>query len=438
MSHNQHVTAGGPEARRIAQTILEPRHFTEFRCIGAECEDTCCDGWAVGVDKPTYEKYRDFADPKWRSAFEQLVIIRPADATDQDYARIQLDNSRCPFLSEGLCRIHKELGEDYLPLACATFPRVWNVVDQVLEISLDMACPEAARVALLKPEPMSFQEKPIDAMHSRWLSGGFVDTSNTDYPGKPYAYLPMSRAFVVRLLQHRALPVWKRLLILGFFCEKLQETASGHDGSQIPKLIAAFDQAIAAGAFDVVLDQLSAPLQLRLETVVEIILARITSDFTHRRFLESYKEFMEGLEWGTDTSMQQLSARYLALRERYYRPFLDAHSYILEHYLMNYVQRSLFPFGPQETTYSLGVRRVRRSIRDAYMLLAVQYAIVETLLIGLTGFYREAFSPEHAIRVISASTRTFEHSLTFSEHLLQALEAKRLNSVQGAAVLIKG
>ncbi len=29
-----------------------------FICIGAECEDTCCKGWKIGIDKDSYRAYR--------------------------------------------------------------------------------------------------------------------------------------------------------------------------------------------------------------------------------------------------------------------------------------------------------------------------------------------------------------------------------------------
>ncbi|HVP46520.1 MAG TPA: flagellin lysine-N-methylase [Bryobacteraceae bacterium] len=423
---------------RTPARILEPGHFARFRCIGADCEDTCCDGWAVPVDRAAYEKYRDCTDPEWRASFEKLVTIQPANPTDHDYARIRLETTTCPFLSDGLCSIQKSFGEDYLPATCASFPRVWNIVDQVLEASLDLGCPEAARVVLLGPEPMSFVEKPMDGRDLQMMSAGAVDTSCGGHHGKPYRHLLPSRAFAVRLLQNRALALWKRLLILGFFCDKLQEMGSSKDEPQIPGIIQAYDEAVLAGSFDAMLDGLSPHLSLRIETVVELIVARITSDFTNRRFLQCYKELMDGLHWGNDSTMDQITSRYGAVHARYVAPFLATHSYMLEHYLVNRVYRGLFPLGPQESTSTLRVQHAQRSIHDEFMLLAVHYAIIETLLVGVAGLYTNAFASEHVIRVIYSSTRTLEHSLTFSQRVIQVLEEKGLNSVQGAAVLIKG
>jgi lysine-N-methylase len=145
---------------------------------------------------------------------------------------------------------------------------------------------------------------------------------------------------------------------------------------------------------------------------------------------------MDGLEWGPDSTMEQLSSRFLAAHTQYCAPFLATHSHMLEHYLVNYACRSLFPFGPQESTYGLGGQH-RHSIHNEFMLMSVHYAIIETILVGVAGFYKEAFAAEHVIRVIYTATRTFEHSLPFHERVIQALDEKSLNSVHGAAVLIK-
>lgn len=31
--------------------ILVPEYLDEFSCIGGACEDTCCAGWNITVDK---------------------------------------------------------------------------------------------------------------------------------------------------------------------------------------------------------------------------------------------------------------------------------------------------------------------------------------------------------------------------------------------------
>jgi lysine-N-methylase len=141
------------------EKLLQPGYFDAFQCIGSACEDTCCVGWIVHVDKSTFDKYQKCSDPECGTSLRTLITINENSSNDDDYAKIAFNEPGCPFLSESLCSIQQRLGEEYLSNMCATYPRVMNRVDEVLQRSLDLSCPEAARVALLDPKPMEFSEQ---------------------------------------------------------------------------------------------------------------------------------------------------------------------------------------------------------------------------------------------------------------------------------------
>lgn len=35
-----------------------PDYYKEFVCIADQCEDTCCTGWQIVIDKKSLKKYR--------------------------------------------------------------------------------------------------------------------------------------------------------------------------------------------------------------------------------------------------------------------------------------------------------------------------------------------------------------------------------------------
>ena len=37
--------------------ITIPDYYKEFECIADKCEDTCCAGWQIVIDKETLKKY---------------------------------------------------------------------------------------------------------------------------------------------------------------------------------------------------------------------------------------------------------------------------------------------------------------------------------------------------------------------------------------------
>ena len=111
-----------------APSVRQPQYFDRFRCIGAECEDTCCQGWGVPVDSETWEKYQSPLDFRiGDKPLSSLVEINPASSSAIDYAKIRLEGTKCPALEEGLCSIQQALGEAYIPALCSTYPRVLNI-----------------------------------------------------------------------------------------------------------------------------------------------------------------------------------------------------------------------------------------------------------------------------------------------------------------------
>jgi lysine-N-methylase len=415
---------------------LQPRSYHAFRCIGADCEDTCCVGWIVNIDKLTFEAYQRCDDPELGPRLHDLVTINPASNSADNYARIDLSGPGCPFLSEGLCSIQNKLGQQYLSIMCTTYPRVMNVVDDVLQRSLDLSCPEAARLVLLDPSPIEFDEdegRPNDARLGH-LSALRTSDENS---AKPYRHFREIRGFVIWLLQYRAYPVWKRLAILGSFCDQLHESATAGRHSEILEAVEAYRDAVHGDLFDQALGTHCARPADQLEMVLELIVGRIGSDYTPPRFLACYQEFMQGMEWTAESSMDDIGRNYASIFSQHYAPFMSRHEYMLEHYLVSYVHRTLFPLGPQESNRDLSVHHVANTIRDQCLLMMVHYAIVQTMLIGLAGYHKAQFDTGHAIKAIQSSSKTFEHSLTFPGSALQTLADKGVKTCAGLAILVR-
>ena len=191
------------------------------------------------------------------------------------------------------------------------------------------------------------------------------------------------------------------------------------------------------GLFNESLGQLQPRPVSQLETVVELIVSRISSDFTSLRFRECYQDFMHGLEWTPESSMDDIGRRYTAAHSQYYAPFMSRHEYMLEHYLVNYAHGKLFPFGPQETSQNLSVEKVINTIGKQYMLMATNYAIIKTVLIGIAGFTKTDFSSAHVIKVVQSCAKTFEHSVAFPARALEILSEHGMQSSVSMAMLIQ-
>ena len=148
--------------------VFVPTYFDKFRCIADKCPDTCCIGWEVEVDDDTAGNYAQIPG----TLGDELRAHLTKDA--EGALCFPLDGARCPFLDgEGLCRIHRELGQEYTSLTCREHPRFTEDFGTLLETSLSASCPEAARLLLADHAPLSFAEETLpdtDEEEDAWLA----------------------------------------------------------------------------------------------------------------------------------------------------------------------------------------------------------------------------------------------------------------------------
>jgi lysine-N-methylase len=420
--------------------------FEAFRCIGAACEDTCCGDWGVSIDRQTYEKYRTCGDPEMRRLFRQLVTISPTQGNDEDYARIALTENRCPFLTEGWCSIQQKLGESYLSNTCSSYPRTVVSIDGTMERSLHLSCPEAARLVLLNAGRYEWQEGIAE------VDGGELDgkvkaesipalnSLRANREGNPYPYFQEMRELILEMLQSCARPRWQRLALLARVVEEIGKIIDGsgtadEQAFETAELIARTRGELQPEGWRFEPVDGKRPL-VQIEAVLELIVARIGSDFTTRRFLECYREFMQGLSWDADTTMEELNARYQEARVQHYEPFMSRHEYLLDNFLVHYVIRTVFPYGYRDSgqlriTYAAG------GVQRQYMLLAAHYAVLQTVLIGMAGYHGQDFGKEHVVKLVQAHAKAFLHSSSYPEKAIQVLSSHGIRSPLEALVLFE-
>lgn len=417
---------------RVYSIYAEPlrqqqsEQYQRFRCIGAACEDTCCDGWQVTVDQSTYEKYQHCSHPVLGSRLQQWVQIQPAPADFNNFAKITLAGSRCPFLSEQLCSIHKELGEDHLGRMCATFPRIINHVSGVVEKSLDLSCPEVARLLLTSPQPAAFREVERDR-NERFDLG--ADSGN------PHLGFWEIRSSLLSLLQNRRYSVPQRLILAGHICEKLDELVTDGQPEATLELLEGFAVGIDAGLYDLHLQACSADASVQLSTVLELMSERIRLDHVSQRFLDLYSQFVEGLNLQPGLPVEEAGQRYAQAYAGRYMPFMAAHEYMLEHYLVYYAYKTLFPFGTNTLNTLLNDERKPQPFTAHYMLMAAFFAVAQSTMVGLAAYYGSAFGSDHVIRCLQSFSRTLEHCLPYPSRVLRILAAKGITAAGSMSIL---
>lgn len=401
-----------------------------FSCIGSECEDTCCHGWTILVEKSTYKKLKKLRpkDTDLLPVINETFKRNPQAKGDADHAIIGHGESDfCPLLGpSGLCNIHAQLGESYLPKVCADYPRISHDIDGVLELSGSVSCPEVARLALLNPDGIEFDELEWESP-ATGVNGTTSVTSGDHLPESTRKHFWELRIFIIGVLQNRAYSLDDRLIVLGLFFHKLQDIHDSGRPQDIPALIAQYRQWMDSDVLKESLQTIPKKLQVQLQILKELTDTRYKAKVANPRYRAHYDEFLQGLGYqsaGEAVTSEAVVERYQEAYDRYFRPFMEEHAYILENYLVNYVYSNLHPFEQGMSVY------------ENYVFLMLHYSLVRLQLIGISG-YHQGLTIERVISVISSFSRTLEHNKAFMRMLMNLLQAEGMTTLPYMSILVR-
>lgn len=410
---------------KTTRALLVPAYMEQFTCIGSECEDTCCAGWHVAIDRATYKKYNKVRSDL-KPSLDKHVKRNRSSKGDRDYARIEMESgSTCPMLNEEkLCSIQLKLGEAYLSNTCSTYPRVTNVVNGVFEKSATMSCPEAARLALLNPNAIEFNEIEESVGVRNTISKRINTVSDQQH--EPIAqYFWELRIFSIQVIQNRSYTLAERLIILGLFYQKVESYIASSQIAQIPDLIAAYTRLIQGNGVSDIINEIPSLSIIQMELLKGLVDTRVIKGVGSQRYFDCFGEFLSGIQYTKESSVEEISSRYQSAYQNYYLPFMENHEYVLENYLVNYVYVHLFPLGSGKDVF------------EEYMMMIIHYAMIKMHLIGIAGYHKEQFGLDHVIKLIQSFAKTIEHSSSYLREVRELLHKNGFNTMAYMAILIK-
>ena len=203
-------------APMIPRTAL--KYMTRFRCIGPDCEASCCVGWGITLDQPHYQRLRRalVAGKDARADFDAKIqrIHGPAHSPSRHALMVLQDDGKCPMLSpDWLCSLQTRFGEGLLPDTCAMYPRWVTRIRGHLELTGVTSCPEVTRQLLLADDAIDVVEAD-PAIFARPL---IVHREVPDVAA-PYPHLHEAvRDVVLLLLSVRDLSHADRLFLVAYF-----------------------------------------------------------------------------------------------------------------------------------------------------------------------------------------------------------------------------
>jgi lysine-N-methylase len=405
--------------------VFMPSYMQQFHCIGPSCEDSCCIGWRVDIDQEAYKKYAKIQDKDLKPIIEKNVKKSKSNRNPENYARIKmLPNQQCVFLSaEKMCKIQVTYGEEYLSNTCALYPRQINEVSSGAEKSATMSCPEAARLALLNPEGIKFLEIEESA-EVRYRPQRTLHTESMPFTKKAQQYFWEIRTFIIQLLQYRSLSLNDRLVLLGSFCQKLQEHIDNKTVDAIPSLFSYYVNWLEDETSRESLGNIPANYGIQMQLIKEILDERLAFGLNNQRYIECVNEMMLGLRYIQGGNVEDTMHQYVASYSSHYQSFMENHDYIMENYIVNYVFKKLFPFAES------------RSVFEDYALLVVHYSLIKLHLIGMAA-YHDGLTPDLVVKLIQSFAKTVEHNPHYLKLIVDVLKKSEVTNLAYMVILIK-
>lgn len=394
-------------------SVVQPKYAGRFACIGAECEDNCCTGWTVSIDKKTFNTYRQSQNTALAERFDSKLSRTRALASDKQYARIDMlpQTAQCPFMEEKLCSIQREMGEDKLSDTCATYPRSHLVMGDIQEQALTLSCPQAARLALLQDDALEFEESTVR------VRTDVVSTVKAKH-GLSLQTMGSVRVFCIGLLKNQELALWQRLAVLAMFCESLTQSIRNSRHADIPDLLEQMEQMVASGQVQAALDPLvpdpvtqanvfSQMWQLKIRNLLSPVQEQVQ------------KAIAQGL--GADPVSHEVSSAQLV--ERYSQGVthlpqaLVQAPKLLENYLVNEMFRETFPFG-SDRPY------------DHFMTLITRFGLLRLMLAAQCSDTQQLPTPEQMARTVQVFCRLYQHDTKFATSVNSALKKNGWDSLE--------
>ncbi|KAI3345916.1 hypothetical protein FDB55_06255 [Clostridium botulinum] len=409
----------------IKQRVLQPQYVKNFECIGSKCEDSCCIGWMIGVDRKTYKKYKKLKNSELSFKIKRYISRnRSKFQGEHDYAKIKLENNLCPFLDKNkLCSIQLEKGYSYLSTVCNTYPRIWNRVNGTLEKSLTMSCPEAARLILLNKNIMEFDEV-YEIIDTNYIIHKELNANDVSKATKGGKYFWNLRIFSISLLQNRRYELWERLIILGLFVERIDKEIRSKKLSNIDDVILKYSEYLEGNILKKQLNKIPTKINIQIKLLKEIADKRELFGITNKKYIDLFLEFLKGLNYDENNDIMKIAKKYNEAHEKYYTKFMVENEYMLENYCVNYAFKNTFPFSEEKTIF------------DSYMMLVIHYSLIKMHLIGISA-QRKKMTKDLMIEVIQSFTKTVEHNKTYLNYINDLMKENNFNNIAYMAILLK-
>ncbi len=340
-------------------SYFQPEYVKNFKCDGQACGAHCCRRWNIEIDKKTFKKY-SHVKPK-SAAHEIVKHIKKGTIDNKERYLVQLDKTAsCPFLTEdNWCHIQKKYGEEFLSETCVTYPRRTYSFKNFYERALTMTCPVVAATVLVFSEPIKFEHIEVPEIIHNNLNR--ITSPFSPVPVELWQYIIKIQSAAISILQRRELSIDHRLIVLGFFLDRLDEMIDNNGLEEIDKLTEIYTSDDFIKEYAPIFAQ---KVNFNAKEFVKIILGTFEalyggeSDFRRkdRRFIDSVVEALQiRVDANNQVAVDEIAQNYLEL-SKFRKVFVEQYATVFENFLVNEFFLNQYPWKFKGSiTYNFGV-----------------------------------------------------------------------------------
>ena len=423
-----------------------------FRCLGGDCIDTCCQHWDINLDRRHYDKMAERlqSNPQQAQKFQQHVKLHgPEVSSEKNFAYIALNESGfCPFLdATGLCDIHAQFGVDPLSDVCAFFPRVISRINDTLEQTGALSCPEVVRLCLsATDDEQDFTAYSQDQLprQDHLPIARHVDKDDDSFYAQAFERV---RDVMLQLATADDYALETRLYFLANFTYRI----SGNYHQLSPQAHKSLDEEIKRIQTKTVRQQLEdyynrfenvepiavvviqAILQLRIQHAQDDKLSQLATDIL-KRYRDNLPDIDEAQVFSDNLPPQQLWQAYQANWEQVNARVGVLLENILSRYLINVLQREWFIAMPDPFIY-MQMLIIRMSMLR--FLAASHPQVCQLLEHEQSDAEIQAAVTDEMVKLIYLFARSIDHNHAFLNVIFQAMLEQQMLSFDYSLAFIK-
>lgn len=394
--------------------ILKIDYYDNFKCIADKCEMNCCEGnWRIYIDKKTFKKYKELKSDIGKDICSHISYV---DRNDYDrYGKIDLNcNGGCSLKDkDGLCIVHKNLGEDYLSNVCRSYPRNVKKINENIEYGLFSSCPEVCRVGIIRDSKITFDYK-----EEKFKNKDFTN-KNFNYNNYYFDMFWNIRSFIIEILQFDKMSLNNKLIAVGIILNNINKYEK--DNKDINELINLYSDHISSGELERSINNIKRNMEVSIELLMKILRVRnqLAEDIIFDNACENIKKIFYD-----EINMNEAIDKYNEIKNNGFNDWLKSNELIFENYLVN-------------SFYNEFYLDNKETVEHIYFKLVLSFSILKFLLMGEFVNNKGYINEDRLVEIMSITSRKIDHDDIFADSLRKAMEEANMNIMAHLTILLK-